>query len=138
MQKRGYDNVLFQPKAVFGSVHGRDLTADVFTPKEIPSSPRPAIVFLHGGSWMFGNPSQFHFHSSCLASKYGFFAVSVDYRMSGEAQFPAALQNTKCAIRWVRSQAEKLNIDPNRVAVAGGSAGAHLSSMVATTAGVEK
>ncbi|MFC1713964.1 alpha/beta fold hydrolase [Candidatus Poribacteria bacterium] len=130
------DGVLFRPKVVFGSVSGRDLTADVFTPKEIPSGPRPAIVFLHGGSWMFGSPSQFHFHSGRLASKHGFFAVSVDYRMSGEAQFPAALQDAKCAIRWVRAQADELNIDPNRVAVGGGSAGGHLSSMVATTAGV--
>jgi acetyl esterase/lipase len=132
------DNVLFRPKVVFGLVNSRALTADVFTPKEIPSSPRPAIVFLHGGSWMFGNPSQFHFHSSRLASKYRFFAVSVDYRMSSEAQFPAALQDAKCAIRWVRSQVEELNIDPNQVAVGGGSAGGHLSSMVATTAGVEE
>jgi acetyl esterase/lipase len=55
---------------------------------------------------LFGSSSQFHFHASFLASKYGFFAISVDYRMSGEATFPAALLDTKCAIRWVRSQAE--------------------------------
>ena len=129
--------VLFRSKVIIGKAGNRNLTADVFTPKKIPSKPRPAIVFLHGGSWMFGSPSQFHYHSDYLAKKYGFFAVSVDYRLSGEARFPAALQDAKCAIRWVRSQARKLNIDPQRVAICGGSAGGHLSSMVATTAGVK-
>ncbi|MBL7189687.1 MAG: alpha/beta hydrolase [Phycisphaerae bacterium] len=130
--------VLFRSKVIIGKAGERDLTADVFTPKKIPSEPRPAIVFLHGGSWKFGSPSQFHYHSDYLAKKYGFFAVSVDYRLSGEARFPAALQDAKCAIRWVRSQAKKLNIDPRRVAVCGGSAGGHLSSMVATTASVKE
>ena len=117
------DGLLFQRAVVFGCDNGRDLTADVIAPPEIPSAPRPAIVFLHGGSWISGGPSQFHFHSGKLAAKFGFFAVNVDYRLSGEAPFPAALHDAKCAIRWVRSRAEELNIDPDRVAVAGGSAG---------------
>jgi len=129
--------VLFRSKVVIGRAGTRDLTADVFTPKKIPSKPRPAIVFLHGGSWKFGSPSQFHYHSDYLARKYGFFALSVDYRLSGEARFPAALHDAKCAIRWVRSHAKRLNIDPERVAICGGSAGGHLSSMVATSAGVK-
>ena len=130
--------VLFRSKVTIGKAGKRNLTADVFTPKKIPSKPRPAIVFLHGGSWKFGSPSQFHYHSDYLAKKYAFFAVNVDYRLSGEARFPAALQDAKCAIRWVRSQARKLNIDPQRVAICGGSAGGHLSSMVATTAGAKE
>ncbi len=130
--------VLFRSKVIIGKAGQRNLTADVFTPKAIPPEARPAIVFLHGGSWMFGSPSQFHRHSDYLARKYDFFAVSVDYRLSGEARFPAALQDAKCAIRWVRSRAKKLNIDPQRIAICGGSAGAHLSSMVATTAGVKE
>jgi len=132
------EGVLFRSKVIIGKAGERDLTADVFTPRKVPAKPRPAIVFLHGGSWKFGSPSQFHYHSDYLAKKYGFFALSVDYRLSGEARFPAALQDAKCAIRWVRSQARKLNIDPQRVAVCGGSAGGHLSSMVATTAGVKE
>lgn len=129
-------SVLFEKEVVFGSDNGRDLTADVFRPKTRPDKSVPAIVFLHGGSWMHGGPSQFHFHSNLLADRFGFFCASVDYRLSGEAQFPKALQDAKCAIRWVRSRAEELNIDPERVCIAGGSAGGHLSSMVSTTAGV--
>jgi len=132
------EGVLFRSQVIIGKAGKRDLTADVFTPGRIPNKPRPAIVFLHGGSWMFGSPSQFHYHSDYLAGKYGFFAVSVDYRLSGEARFPAALQDAKCAIRWVRSQARKLNIDSERIAICGGSAGGHLSSMVVTTAGAKE
>jgi len=131
------DDVEVTLEKVYGIDNGRELMCDVFTPGVQPSQPRPAIVFLHGGSWLSGGPSQFHFHSGYLASKYGFFAISVDYRLSGEAQFPAALQDSKCAVRWVRSQAEEQNIDPNRVCVSGGSAGGHLTSMIATTAGIE-
>jgi acetyl esterase/lipase len=62
--------------------------------------------------------------------------MCVDYRLSGEAPFPAALQDAKCAVRWIRAHALELNIDPERIAVIGGSAGGHLASMMATTAGV--
>ena len=130
------DDVAFKLNVIYGNADGRNLTADVFTPVTTPENPRPAIVFLHGGSWMFGDPSQFHYHAGYLASRYGFFAISVDYRLSGEAQFPAALQDAKCAVRWVRSKAKEYNIDPERIVIAGGSAGGHLSSMMLTTAGI--
>ena len=80
--------VLFRHKVVLGKAGERDLQGDVFTPKRIPKEPRPAIVFLHGGSWKFGSPSQFHYHAAYLADKYDFFAVSVDYRLSGRPSFP--------------------------------------------------
>lgn len=129
------DEVERHLKVVYGRTGGRELQLDFFTPKHKPAAPRPAIVWLHGGSWWMGNPSQFHFHCGYLASKYGFFAASVDYRLSGEAPFPAALQDAKAAVRWVRARAEEERIDPERIAIGGGSAGAHLSSMILTTAG---
>lgn len=132
------EGVKYTEAAVFGSVNGRELTADIITPEETPLEPRPALISLHGGSWKHGSPSQFHFHSAYLAAKYGFFGMCVDYRLSGEAQFPAALQDAKCAVRWVRAHALELNIDPDRIAIIGGSAGGHLASMVATTAGVSE
>lgn len=61
-----------------------------------------------------------------------------EYRLSGEARFPAALQDAKCAVRWIRSVAEQYRIDPKRIAVCGGSAGGHLSAMMAVTGGVEE
>jgi acetyl esterase/lipase len=65
------------------------------------------------------------------------FGACIEYRLSGEAQFPAALQDAKCAVRWVRSVADEYSIDPSRIAVCGGSAGGHLSSMMAVSNGVK-
>lgn len=124
------DDVDVQLRMPYGRVGSRTLTLDLFTPRPMPDRPRPAIVFLHGGSWKGGSPSQFHVHAAHLAARYGMLAVSVDYRLSGEAPFPAALQDATCAVRWVRSQRDQQRIDPDRIAVCGGSAGAHLASMM--------
>jgi len=132
------ENVYFQANVIIGRTGEHNITADVFTPKKIPDKARPAIVFLHGGAWKFGLPSQFHYQANYFAEKYGSFAISVDYRLSGTAPFPAALQDAKCAVRWIRANAEKLNINPEQIAICGGSAGGHLASMVATTAGVKE
>jgi acetyl esterase/lipase len=128
--------VLFQPRTVIGRAGARELTADLLTPETLPARPRPAIVFLHGGAWRLGSPSQFHFQGARLAERFGCLAVSVDYRLSPEATFPAALHDAKCAVRWVRSVARELKVDPRRVAVAGGSAGAHLAALLSTSAGI--
>ena len=131
----GDDQLDVQRRVPFAHACGRDITLDVFTPCRLPDHHRPAIVLLHGGSWWKGGPSQFHHHAKRLARTYGFFAVSVDYRLSNEAPYPAALDDARAAVRWVRSQCESMRIDPTRIAIAGGSAGAHLASMILTGAG---
>ncbi len=129
------DRVSFEMKHIYAEDKGRKLDFDIFSPKVQPKAKRPAIVFAHGGCWKFGSPSQFHYHANQLAEKYGFFAVSVDYRLSQEEKFPAGLSDVKCAVRWIRANAERLNIDTEKIAICGGSAGGHLSSMVALTPG---
>ncbi len=99
---------------------------------------RPAMIFIHGGSWKHGDKKHFYRQSAHLAEKHNIFCVNVEYRLSGVAKFPAALTDSKCAIRWTRSVAEKFKIDTSRIGICGGSAGAHLSALVATTNGVEK
>jgi acetyl esterase/lipase len=121
---------------IYGNTLHRNLLLDLYTPILTPLYLRPAIIFLHGGCWRFGNKNQFCRQASYLAKKYNFFAVSIDYRLSEEARFPAALHDSKCAVRWVRSVANLFNIDSDKVAMAGGSAGAHLTAMVAATANV--
>ena len=123
---------------VYGSPGGRDLHLDVVTRREKPAAPRPAIVFIHGGSWKSGGRGQFHRQAAYLADKLDLFGACIEYRLSGEAQFPAALEDCKCAVRWVRSVADKYNVDPKRIGVCGGSAGGHLSSMTAVTNGLSK
>ncbi|MBT3606296.1 MAG: alpha/beta hydrolase [Candidatus Latescibacteria bacterium] len=98
---------------------------------------RPAIVFIHGGSWKHGDKKQFYRQAAYLAAKHNIFGVCIEYRLSGVAKFPAALEDCKCAIRWTRSVAEKFQIDTNRIGICGGSAGAHLSALAATTNGVD-
>jgi pectinesterase len=99
---------------------------------------RPAMVFIHGGSWKHGDKKHFYRQAAHLADKYNIFGVCVEYRLSGVAKFPAALEDSKCAIRWTYSVAEKFKIDTSRIGICGGSAGAHLSALIATTNGIDK
>lgn len=89
---------------------------------------RPAIIFVHGGAWKGGNREIYHYYCVKLAEK-GYVVATVSYRLSDVAPFPAAVQDVKCAVRWLRANAERLHVDPNRIAMAGGSAGGHLSMM---------
>jgi acetyl esterase/lipase len=123
---------------VYSSPDGRKLRLDVITRKATPKTLRPAIVFIHGGSWKFGGKGQFQRQAAWLADRLDIFGACIEYRLSGEAQFPAALQDAKFAVRWVRSMADKYSIDPIRIAVCGGSAGGHLSSMMAVSNGVKE
>ncbi len=83
---------------------------------------RPAMVFIHGGSWKHGDKKHFYRQSAHLAVKHNIFCVNVEYRLSGVAKFPSALEDSKCAIRWTRSVADKFKIDTSRIGVCGGSA----------------
>jgi len=115
----------------------RPLRLDAYVSEPTPTKPRPAILFLHGGGWLGGSKKQFARQAAYLASKHGFFAVCSEYRFSNEARFPACLQDARCAVKWIRAQALDYNIDAERVAAAGGSAGGHLAAMLATTADVD-
>lgn len=114
----------------YGHGGGLPLYLDVYIP-EIPIlKPAPAVVYIHGGGWQSGDKYPSPVHS---LAQHGFFGVSINYRLSGVATFPAAVEDCKCAIRWLRANATKYNIDPNRIGVWGGSAGGHLALMVACT-----
>lgn len=93
---------------------------------------RPAIVFFFGGGWRGGNPSQFH--HQCLELKdHGFVAMAAEYRIQSKHNSTPldSFEDAKSAIRWVRKNAERLGIDPNRIAAGGGSAGGHLAAATA-------
>jgi acetyl esterase/lipase len=113
----------------YGSDDGISLKLDIYIPETPIANPIPAVVFIHGGGWRGGDkyPSRI----STLAS-HGFFGLSINYRLSGVAQFPAAIEDAKCAVRWLRANTEKYNVDPGRIGVWGGSAGGHLSMLVGT------
>lgn len=87
---------------------------------------------IHGGGWRSGDRSHNNTLAGQLAAK-GFVAIPVDYRLSTEALYPAAVQDVKAAIRWVRAHAAAYHIDPNRMAILGFSAGGQLAALVGTT-----
>ncbi len=113
----------------------RDLHLDIFRPEK--EGEYPSIILVHGGGWRSGNKSLLVPMAQMIA-KRGFVAIAVEYQMALEAPYPAAVHNIKSAIRWMRANAEKYNIDPERIAISGTSAGGHLASLVGLTNGVEK
>lgn len=121
---------------VYASPGGRDLHLDLFLPRS-EDGLAPAVVYLHGGGWRSGNKRQFWRQAAHMATR-GFVGVSVEYRLSGEAKFPAPVEDAKAAVRWLRANASELGIDTNRIGAAGGSAGGHLAAMLGTTSGVQK
>ena len=118
---------------VYGSAGagGRALVCDVYRPPGDVSG-APAVVLLHGGSWRQGDRSQLRGYG-ILLGRAGYVCVAPEYRFLGEAPWPAAIEDVKAAIRWVRASAPSLGVDPSRIAVEGNSAGAHLSLLAAGT-----
>ncbi len=109
------------------------LSLYIFEPTAGPKQDRPAIVFFFGGGWTNGNPKQFEQHCRYLASR-GMVAITADYRVGSRHQVKPVdcVADAKSAIRWVRENAQRLGIDPTRVAAGGGSAGGHLAAATAT------
>ncbi len=133
------DGVIQEPHILFTYVderRKRRLTLDLYRPAKVDES-CPAIVMFHGGGWMNGRPGQFAALAQALAVR-GYVCVVPQYRLSGEKPFPAAVYDCKAAIRWTRKNASRYNIDPDRIATMGGSAGGHLAGFMAASNGVKR
>ena len=111
---------------VYSRAGGVDRLADVYLPEG--EGPFPAVLFLHGGGWRFGDrrlaPDLARFFA-----RRGYVAVSIDYRLSDEAVFPAGVSDVVTAIRWMKAHASDYRIDPARIGLLGSSAGAHLAML---------
>ena len=116
-------------KAVqYGTGGGEKLLLDLARPKEA-AGPRPGIVFIHGGGWAAGNRQSF-FSRAQQAARRGYVAVTVSYRFAPRHRFPAQVEDVKCAVRWLRANAKRVDLDPRRIGAMGSSAGGHLSLML--------
>lgn len=105
---------------------------DLAMPANFGSELRPALVIIHGGGWAFGSKSVDVYQKMMVAyAQKGYVTINVEYRLTGEAEFPACIEDVKCAVRWLRAHAEELQVDPERIGSYGHSAGAHLSMMLA-------
>ncbi|MFK5923662.1 MAG: SMP-30/gluconolactonase/LRE family protein [Verrucomicrobiota bacterium] len=108
----------------------RKMLADIFVPSG--DGPHPAVVILHGGGWHSGDKMKFRAMGLDLARR-GYVTMAIAYRLSGEAKFPANIQDCHAAVRYLRAHATDYKVDAKRIGVVGGSAGAHLAGLLATT-----
>jgi acetyl esterase/lipase len=107
---------------------------DLYLPAKA-DHPLPVIVWIHGGAWLAGSKE------GCPATWFttrGFAAASINYRLSQHAVFPAQIEDCKAAIRWLRANAEKYNLDAKHIGVWGASAGGHLVALLGTTGDVKE
>lgn len=117
---------------------GRELRCDVFRPDEdarrsgVPDAdaPAPAVLLIHGGGWRTGDRTQLRGYG-VLIGREGYVCVAPEYRLLDEAPWPACLEDVQACLAWMVEHADDLGIDPERIAVEGNSAGAHLALLLA-------
>ena len=119
-------NVDVAEQIEYARIGSISLQLDLYRAKPFSEKPLPAIIFIHGGGWRAGNRSMYRLYASRFALK-GFVTINISYRLSGQALFPAALEDVQTVIRWARKNAATYQIDPDRIGLAGGSAGGHLA-----------
>ncbi|MCC9602145.1 alpha/beta hydrolase fold domain-containing protein [Stieleria sp. JC731] len=136
-ERRGPSDVTVHRDVVFGTGGGRELKMHIVEPKESSSEALPAYVWIHGGGWMGGTKDGGVGKVTPMV-RQGFVGATIEYRLTGEAPFPAQIEDCKCAIRFLRAHAKQYNIDPNRIAVGGSSAGGHLVALLGTSGGTKE
>ena len=124
------------PSLVYARYGQREMQLDLWKPKTA-SQPLPAIICIHGGGWYKGERSNMANLAQALAAK-GFVAATISYRLSGEAKFPAAIQDCKAAVRFLRANASQYGINAKAIGVTGLSAGGHLAALLTTSGGVKE
>lgn len=129
--KRASDGVKIVPDIAYREGPSKAWRLDLVMPENPGDSPRPALIFVHGGAWRSGDKRTGTFLNGALSyAKRGYVCITVNYRLVGEAPFPACVEDVKCAVRWLRARAEQYNVDPQRIGGYGNSAGAHLAAML--------
>ena len=112
------------------------LQLDLYKPKNAQEK-LPTMVCIHGGGWVKGARHNIANMAKAYAAE-GFVAVTISYRLTGVAKFPANIRDCKAAVRWLRAHADKYGIDSDKIAATGSSAGGHLAALLATSAGVKE
>ena len=135
-EKSGVEVRLDQPYA--GNSNPKQMV-DLYLPKKRNSDkPLPVVAFIHGGGWVNGDRVGYASAAIQMARTGDYAAVGVGYRLTKEAHWPEQIYDCKAAIRWIRGHAKEFNLDPDRIAVSGSSAGGHLSSLLGTSGDVKE
>ena len=119
-----------QEDVQYGTGAGEPLHLDIARPIGMDAA-APGLVLIHGGGWMMGNKRSYKELIQRCAEE-GYVTVSVGYRLAPKHRFPSQVEDSKCAVRWLRAHADDLGLDPDRIGAMGHSAGAHLSMMLGT------
>jgi acetyl esterase/lipase len=129
-------DLIWEPNLEYWATGGRHerLEMDVVHPRNI-SDEAPAVVLIHGGGFRAGTRQSYLPLCIKLAQR-GYVAATVSYRLSPRYQFPAPIHDVKASVRWLRANAKRFGIDPDRIGAVGGSAGGHLALFLGLTAGV--
>jgi acetyl esterase/lipase len=133
-QPREVANAAIQRDLVYKRVNGAVLALDLYCPEKV-TGPLPVIVWLHGGGWSRGRKERC---PAVTLVQDGYAVASIDYRLTGVAPFPAQIEDCKAAIRSLRANASKYNLDPDRIGVWGFSAGGHLAALLGTSGEVKE
>ncbi len=121
-----YENILI------GELDGVELSINIAFPQNISKQPRPVLILIHGGGFLKGDKSLNNTRIQKM-TKLGFVSASAMYRLAPEHKFPAALDDIKLAIRFLKANAERYHIDPERIIVSGSSSGSYLAIMAGVT-----
>ncbi len=132
------DTIRVEKDIPYAGTNNPAQTLDLLLPKNpTDDKPLPVVVNIHGGAFKMGDKSMGVGEIAPLVASGDYAAVTINYRLSGEAIWPAQIHDCKAAIRWVRANAAKYHCDPDRIGAIGGSAGGHLVAMLGTSGGVE-
>ena len=116
---------------IYTAINNRKLHLNIYYPKN-STNKLPGVILIHGGGWRSGDRGLTVPMAQKLAGN-GYVTISIEYRLSTEAHYPAAVYDIKSAVRWLRANAKKYSIDTNRIAIYGCSAGGQLAALVGTT-----
>jgi len=119
------DRYWMQPDVVYNTANNTPLKLDVWYPRDNPN-PTPTLVYIHGGGWIFGSKEGAVYQFLPYLEK-GWRVVNVEYRMASNSLAPAAVEDTRCALRWIYRNAKQFNFDTSKIVLTGHSAGGHLS-----------
>lgn len=126
------DNVVYRRNIKFGRGGDRVLKMHILYPKVLPELPMPVLVWIHGGAFRAGTKLEGTPRLIPFAQK-GYFCATIDYRLSYEAIFPSAIEDCKCAIRFLRAHAKKFHLNPESIGLWGISAGGYLAAFLGVT-----
>ncbi len=130
---RAQSDITTESNVAYGEVGGQKLLLDVYRPSAAEAMPRPAVVFIHGGGWVGGDKKDMR-DLAIGGAKLGFVTFSINYRLATDSgnHWPAQLDDSQRAVRWVRANAAKYGVDPDRLGALGASAGGHLVTYLGT------